>query len=744
MTTLPQPSTRQPRMPSPVSSIGQLHSGPPGFIAHTASGNAMSAADIWRVLRANVWLIVIGVVASAIIGLVINFFLARYFPKYTAVAIVEVSPPVQLDPLKEGEMAIDPAILMMQQQNNAQLLSRNQALFSEVMQNEASPIRDTSWFKQFTSAALAERDLMDYLVVTPLLDTNEIRVEFSTTDPQDAIKIIEAVVNQLIDDESKQNAEQQQSRMATLTAMSQRDLQRHTDLMDDMHDKEVRLNISGLSGSGQINVKEEAMADLTKRKMDAELAVTEAQEEYNRLDAQIRAGNDPPIVLAAAEQDPEVLRFRQMEQDRQMEVDRLEVDYGPSNQQVQQMKQEVDMLAKRAEQKESDARANKRDEMVEESRINQDNAKHALDRVNTEIANLDAEIQSLNKDLGDYQADKDQATVIEAQQKEIQDQIDQITQFTTQKDQTNLAWRTHPAASEIPSFPKLSVTMTLSILAGLALSLGIAFVRELMDTTVRSPRDITRIGNLHLLGIVPHEADDPQASGARLPLVIFEAPQSNLAEQLRQVRTRLQHAASLDTTRTLLITSPGPADGKSTIAANLASGLALNGRRILLVDANFRRPAMHKIFGLSNDVGFSDVLNKLDLFAGTVQQTQVPNLYILPSGPKPTNATELMESQLLTDFIERAIEEYDHVIFDSGPLLLVSETAALAPRVDGVVTVVRAQANSRGLLQRLRDNLRQVKAEHLGVVLNAVRSQGGGYYRSHIRSFYDYQNGHAA
>jgi capsular exopolysaccharide synthesis family protein len=286
--------------------------------------------------------------------------------------------------------------------------------------------------------------------------------------------------------------------------------------------------------------------------------------------------------------------------------------------------------------------------------------------------------------------------------------------------------------------------MTMSIAIGLLLSLGIAFARETLDTTVRSPRDITRIGHMAVLGMVPHEDDDPQARGTRLPLVIFEAPQSMMAEELRQVRTRLQHAASLDTTRTILITSPSPDDGKSTIAANLASGLALNGRRILLVDANFRRPSCHRMFNLANDVGFSDVLNKLDVFETAVQETQVPNLYVLPSGLKPTNATELLESQLLADFIERALEEFDHVIFDSGPLLFVSETVALAPRVDGVVTVVRARANTRGLLTRLRDTLRQLKAEHLGVVLNAVRSQGGGYYRSNIRTYYDYQNGRAA
>ena len=143
---------------------------------------------------------------------------------------------------------------------------------------------------------------------------------------------------------------------------------------------------------------------------------------------------------------------------------------------------------------------------------------------------------------------------------------------------------------------------------------------------------------------------------------------------------------------------------------------------------------------LPNDQGFSAVLNSIDNFSSAVCQTQVPNLDILPAGPRPTNSTELIESQLLIDFIEAALEEYDHVIFDSGPMLLVSETAALAPRVDGVISVVRARSNTRGLLQRMRDTLRQLKAEHLGVVLNAVRSQGGGYYGRNIKTYYEYQN----
>ncbi|HEX5244456.1 MAG TPA: polysaccharide biosynthesis tyrosine autokinase, partial [Tepidisphaeraceae bacterium] len=278
----------------------------------------------------------------------------------------------------------------------------------------------------------------------------------------------------------------------------------------------------------------------------------------------------------------------------------------------------------------------------------------------------------------------------------------------------------------------------MALALGLMLSLGIAFLREMTDTTVRSPRDVARVGQMTLLGMIPHESDDPQAAGARLPLAIYEAPHSIIAEQFRQVRTRLQHIASLDTTRSILVTGCSPEDGKTIVATNLAAGLALNGRRILLVDANFRRPQIHNALNVSNEIGFGDVLNDPSVFDHAVRATEVPNLSVMPLGNRPSNPTELLESQLLIDFIERALEEYDHLIFDSGPLLMVSDAIALAPRVDGVITVVRARGNSRGLLQRVRDELRRLKAEHLGVILNAVRVQGGGYYGPMIKRYYAY------
>ncbi|MGC3957514.1 MAG: CpsD/CapB family tyrosine-protein kinase [Verrucomicrobiota bacterium] len=218
-----------------------------------------------------------------------------------------------------------------------------------------------------------------------------------------------------------------------------------------------------------------------------------------------------------------------------------------------------------------------------------------------------------------------------------------------------------------------------------------------------------------------------------------------MAESFRHVRTKLQHAASLDTTRSIMVTSPSPGDGKTTVACNIAAGLALNGRRILLVDANFRRPEVHRVFGLSNEQGFSDVLNAVAAFDEVIHETQVPNLAIMTAGPKPMNPTELFESQLLIDFIERTLEEFDHVVFDGGPLMVVAEAQAMAPRVDGVISVVRAKTNNRGMLQaHAQTNSSARRPSTWASCSTRFSAQGGGYYRRSIQTYYDYAgNGEA-
>jgi succinoglycan biosynthesis transport protein ExoP len=743
MTTLPQAAPLRLPRPAPATPLA-IPTGPispmSGMVAQVQSGAQMSGADVWRVIRSNLWLIILLVVVGGVTGYGINYWLQKNHSKYTAVGTLQVVAP---DVSETGAM-VDTSSLSLDLKTHAALF-KDPSLATQVLQNQDNDeIRHSTWFMQFQNGSLqlAKQDLADNLEVAIAPDSRLLKIAMTCNDPNSARVIVETFCEQYMKNQKEINENKEYDRHKDLETRQVREEMALKGVNGEIADLESQLNEGGITGTlNKVSTKDMELSELLQKSLQLELDLAAAQDLYKSTYDQISSDQDPPKVAEMIAADPEVSGYRQLVNNLELSVSESLENLDSQNPNVKDLQAREQLLEGKLNASEADARIRYRTEALEESREAVTQAKRALDSMNTRIESLRGDMAHLTDVMTTLLQKQSEKEGYELKLKQINDRMDQIANYAVKRDFSSIQWAAKPETPDAPSFPKLSVTLTLAIFTGLALALGIAFLRELLDTTIRSPRDINRVGNMNVLGMVPHEDDDPQSAGARLPVVIFEAPHSMMAEQLRQVRTRLQHSSSLDTTRSILVTSPSPGDGKSTIACNLASGLALNGRRILLVDANFRRPELHRVFNLSNEQGFSDVLGSLEMFETTMHETQVPNLFVLPSGPKPTNATELLESQLLIDFIERALEEFDHVIFDSGPLLFVSETVALAPRVDGVVTVVRARANSRGVLSRMRENLRQVKAEHLGIVLNAVRAQGGGYYGRNIRTYYEYQSG---
>jgi polysaccharide biosynthesis transport protein len=503
---------------------------------------------------------------------------------------------------------------------------------------------------------------------------------------------------------------------------------------------QVRLNTDG-SGMGRIGAKEIELSKLVGEQIDAQVKAGKAQAEYQGIASTIQQGQDPAGVDMMMQRNSPYLMSEEAnlsELENQVEMTRQQ--FGEDNPKYKMAAKNLESRRAKYQARVDEARAKARIMLLDSAKGEAEAAAATLEGVNKRVDTLKGELADLNTAMLQLLQAQEEEKGMREQVKLVQEQIDNVAAILSSSATSRVSWMTQPETPRNRSFPKLPITMAMAVLLGLALSMGVAFLREAMDQSIRSPRDIAKIGQINLLGLIPDESDDPQSAGARLPVVIFDAPHSAMAESFRHVRTKLQHTASLDTTRSIMVTSPSPGDGKTVIACNIAAGLALNGRRILLVDANFRRPEVHKVFGLSNEQGFSDVLNAVVSFDEVVRETQVPNLSVMSAGPKPMNPTELFESQLLIDFIERALEEFDHVVFDTGPIMVVAEAQAMAPRVDGVVSVVRAKTNNRGLLQRMRDELRRTKAEHLGTVLNAVRSRGGGYYGANIKTYYRYAN----
>jgi capsular exopolysaccharide synthesis family protein len=282
----------------------------------------------------------------------------------------------------------------------------------------------------------------------------------------------------------------------------------------------------------------------------------------------------------------------------------------------------------------------------------------------------------------------------------------------------------------------------------LTFGLGAAFGRESLDRTVKSPDDLEREVGYPLLGLLPeiHIGDTrkqrkrraalPAESGLPIELTLFREPTSGLAEAARALRTNLVFMSPDKPQRRLLVTSAGPAEGKTTVACCIAIAMAQAGQRVLLVDCDLRRPRLHRVFGRTNDTGVTSALLDMSILDTMQLKTEIPNLSVLQSGPVAPNPAELLHSERFRRLLDTLEERYDRVIIDSPPVVPVTDAAILSKYVDGTVLIVRAFETRRELARRAVRALQDVGANVVGTVLNALNPSkaGSGYY--HYYSYY--------
>lgn len=284
-----------------------------------------------------------------------------------------------------------------------------------------------------------------------------------------------------------------------------------------------------------------------------------------------------------------------------------------------------------------------------------------------------------------------------------------------------------PATSpEAPVRPRTRTNVLLAVVVGALLALGAAFLAEYLDDTVKTPDDISRVTGLSTLGAIARLKD---ASGSR-QLIAWLRTKAPESEAYRTLRTNIQFSSVDNPMRSLLITSSGPGEGKSTTTANLAVVLAQTSRRVIVVDTDLRRPVLHKVFGVPNNTGLTTAL-----LAGEgasvedyLQPTEIENLSVLTSGPIPPNPSELLGSHRMGHLIATLANAADIVLFDSPPVLAVTDAAVLARQVDGVMLVIDAGHTREHALAGAVAELQKTGANVLGVALNRLDTRRGGYY----------------
>ena len=232
----------------------------------------------------------------------------------------------------------------------------------------------------------------------------------------------------------------------------------------------------------------------------------------------------------------------------------------------------------------------------------------------------------------------------------------------------------------------------------------------------------------------------PPPVGHSLPgfLIADSAPKSAAAEAYRTLRTNIQFAGLDRPCRTIVVTSATPAEGKTTTSANFSVVCAQAGSRVCIVDADLRKPSLHRVFRMDNQRGLTTALLEGKTLADVAVPTTVPGLSVVVSGPLPPNHAELSASKRMHDLLEAAGRDFDLVICDTPPILFVSDAAALAARCDGVILVVRMGGVSIAAVRKAAEQIDAVKGRILGVVLNRVDMRSDGYYAEYHRHYKGY------
>jgi len=284
-----------------------------------------------------------------------------------------------------------------------------------------------------------------------------------------------------------------------------------------------------------------------------------------------------------------------------------------------------------------------------------------------------------------------------------------------------------------PVRPRKLMNTALAGVLGAMVSVGAAFVIEYLDDTLKTPDDVNRTLGLPTLSAIGRLEEGQNE------LIMTADPLSPVSEAFRVLRTNIRYSSVDRPLQVLLVTSSGPEEGKSVVAANLATALAQAGLRTVLLDADMRRPRIHHIFGLHPREGLAGALlaGSTD---GRLQPTEVEGLSILPVGEKPPNPVELLGSQRMRELREELRKSFDAIVVDSPPALIGADAAVLAQMVDGVLLVVNAGETRRDMARQAVESLRQVGANVIGVVLNRVPTRRGGYY--YYYPYYHYYQGY--
>ncbi|MBN1392592.1 MAG: polysaccharide biosynthesis tyrosine autokinase [Sedimentisphaerales bacterium] len=721
----------------------------PAGARQTPPAIVLTPKDIAGILRRHILLMVSFAILGFMVGGASWYLLKRYFPKYTARTFIKVLPPIEKDPMAivGGQVSKD-----IQYGNRVSLatIMTDQSTLQKLIDRDK--VKETKWFKNF--GEVKERSIVKAV--------DDLKKRFSASAQRDGDYIVvsmtcgDAVESALIVNE-----------MVDLFLASQRSTKR-----GDVAEKLARL---------------QSQRDNIQRDLDAaERGLGEVRDRWNLTDLETYGGRQfqHAITLRANELEIEQSKLVLEIKELQASIANLqELATGPINEQVENQIEKDPIMLNLAQQlafMESQLAArltklgeNHRDIRLSQELINEIREKRQIRRAEiaeqTRQANLKnaqsylltlqqklEELEKMRQESLAKQRELDLARIQYQQRASIRDERklmldsvkEQLEKLKIMLEDPETPKVQFVGAAPVPlriSSPRWELYFPGGTVLGLMLGVGLAFLVEILNDLVRTPRDVGRYLQIPLLGIVPDAEEDEQVRDIDLCHVVRQAPYSIISESYRQLKTNLKLSGSEESLKVLLVTSGSAGDGKTSVAVNLATTFVAENKKVLLIDANFWQPALNMIFPREaseaegqTELGLSTLLVGRCGYQEAVRSS-IEGLSVIDSGPLPANPAELLGGAQMKNLIEEQRKNHDYVIIDGPPVLLVSAAKILAKLADGTVLVFNAAATRRGAAQRTITELKEVEAVIAGCVLLGVQVLKGGYFQEQFRSYEEYQ-----
>ena len=701
---------------------------------------AFAALDPMKLLQQYYPFLVAAAVAGAVLGFASFYALRMFYPRWDSEVVFEALPEADSPdrPIGAGNLGDRPE--MEAHMNTLAQVMKSDIILGRAVQERI--VRDTKWAQRFRDssggldAVEALRKLRKIVSVRPLSDTKIILLRVGTRHKDDAPNIANAIADVFLSDNQTRSSRDMRDLIQKFEEVIR---QLSKDLQALEQQRETLLDQAQLSSLRQEStVQQNEVLNLQPAIVAMREEKIMAEEQLKRFEQMANNPGGPVIpesVRAEVDQNPLIAQQDQAISGIKSALRAQKGEFGEGHQEVRRLERrlkaqeaERNALAERLSGEEFQARIENLRNTVKNMEASLSESQGRLEQADRSLQDITAAIKRHEDLTLEYQSKMEKKAEME---RRVADMNLMLARGTRVRMLSN---------AQIPdelAFPKLLPTTAAGVVLVVGIVGGLIALREIREQRVRGPQDVALIPRTKVLGIIPDIEMDPSGP-ERIEMAARDRSQGIIAESVRQIRHTLTKEAQARGLRSIMFVSGLPASGTSSLLTNIAFNAAMSDLRVLVIDANLRRPAVHSILQMPEAPGVADILLGEATLESAVKSSGIPNLSVLTCGRRDKPVYERFTTPQMHKLIFDAKSAYDLVLVDSTPAVVAGDALALAAHCDAVVLVVRALSEKRGLVARLRNQFSETNAEFLGVVVNAVKASAGGYLRRNFQVAHEY------